>query len=132
MYVSLFFGFLSIVDILLQPENTQAQKEQALQYIAARDTSEPTEPFHHDGCTLFPDRFLWLDFTKVCLIHDIQYWAGGTQEDRKTADVAFKNTIANLGFFGTPASVVAYTGVRIFGDSWLTRVLDAQWGYGWE
>jgi hypothetical protein len=46
--------------------------------------------FKSDGCSLFPDgdlehRDLWCD---CCFAHDITYWRGGTQQERKQADEA--------------------------------------------
>ena len=49
--------------------------------------------FSSDGCSLFVDGTfenpeLWKE---CCLKHDIAYWRGGTEEERASADLAFKS-----------------------------------------
>ena len=52
--------------------------------------------FSSDGCSLFVDGTfenpeLWKE---CCLKHDIAYWRGGTEEERASADLAFKSCVA--------------------------------------
>ena len=59
--------------------------------------------FTSDGCSLFIDGTfenpeLWKE---CCLKHDIAYWQGGTKEQRKQADLAFKNCVEKDGRFNT-------------------------------
>jgi hypothetical protein len=86
--------------------------------------------FTSDGCSLFPDgtiadRAKWCD---CCLLHDIAYWRGGTEEERKRADEALRDCV--LGHTGDKAlSETMYLGVRAGGNP----VFPAwyRWGYGW-
>ena len=48
-----------------------------------------------DGCSLFPDgtlqeRSLWCE---CCFNHDLAYWRGGSQQERKTADLALRSCV---------------------------------------
>lgn len=42
----------------------------------------PTIPFFTDGCTAWPDKVVH----QCCVVHDMDYWCGGSREDRKLAD----------------------------------------------
>ncbi|MFA5073734.1 MAG: hypothetical protein WC539_07550 [Nitrospirota bacterium] len=87
--------------------------------------------FTSDGCSLFPDgtvedRGLWCD---CCFAHDISYWKGGTETERKEADRLLKECI----LLKTGNKVLArliYNGVRVGGHpafpAWY------RWGYGWQ
>jgi hypothetical protein len=53
--------------------------------------------FKSDGCSLFVDgtfndRELWKG---CCVEHDVAYWKGGTAEERKAADLKFRECIRN-------------------------------------
>lgn len=87
-------------------------------------------PFTTDGCSLFPDgtfsnKMLWLD---CCIEHDIAYWKGGTEEDRRNADLMLKDCICEKTGDGYLAQTV-YDAVRLWGSpifpTWY------RWGYGW-
>jgi len=87
--------------------------------------------FTSDGCSLFPDgdfknRALWCD---CCFIHDIAYWRGGTQEERKQADEALRQCVLNRTKSKSLARLM-YDGVRAGGHpafpAWY------RWGYGWQ
>ncbi|MBY0385611.1 hypothetical protein K2X05_10690 [bacterium] len=87
-------------------------------------------PFSSDGCSSFPDGIPYFDEKKwlhCCIVHDIAYWAGGTKEDRKNADLNLKTCVAKTGEESIAEAM--YSGVRIggyahFPTSW-------KWGYGW-
>jgi hypothetical protein len=87
--------------------------------------------FTSDGCSLFPDgtitdRAKWCG---CCLMHDIAYWRGGTEEERKRADAALRDCV--LEHTGDKAlSETMYLGVRAGGHP----VLPAwyRWAYGWS
>jgi hypothetical protein len=86
--------------------------------------------FTSDGCSLFPDgtiadRAKWCD---CCLLHDIAYWRGGTEEERKKVDAALRDCV--LEHTGNKAlSETMYLGVRAGGHP----VFPAwyRWAYGW-
>jgi hypothetical protein len=87
--------------------------------------------FWSDGCSLFPDgtlqdRSLWCD---CCFNHDIAYWRGGTEEERKAADQTLRACVLEHIGNNTLATTM-YDGVRVGGSpvfpTWY------RWGYGWE
>jgi hypothetical protein len=87
--------------------------------------------FTSDGCSLFPDgtigdRGKWCE---CCLQHDLAYWRGGTEDERKRADEALRACV--LARTGDKAlSETMYLGVRTGGHpvfpTWY------RWGYGWK
>ncbi|HEY6011981.1 MAG TPA: dual specificity protein phosphatase family protein, partial [Nitrospirota bacterium] len=88
-------------------------------------------PFASDGCSLFPDgtikdRAKWCD---CCFTHDIAYWQGGTEEDRKKADEALRDCVLERTKDKGLAETM-YIGVRAGGHpAFLTWY---RWGYGWS
>lgn len=86
-------------------------------------------PFKSDGCSSFPDgtisqRKLWL---KCCVEHDKAYWAGGTEEQRKNADVNLKGCVTEVG--EPKIAQLMLAGVRVGGTPYLPT--SFRWGYGW-
>lgn len=87
--------------------------------------------FTSDGCSLFPngtlnDRSRWCD---CCFNHDIAYWRGGSEDERKDADKALRACV--LERTGNKAlAEMMYDGVRVGGNpvfpTWY------RWGYGWK
>tara|TARA_B100000508_G_C11464958_1_gene281243 strand:+ start:5210 stop:5647 length:438 start_codon:yes stop_codon:yes gene_type:complete len=122
----------SLFDVLTNPETAPEMNRAAIQYID--DTNKPTPPiaFYQDGCSLFPDQLLWHDFRSACFDHDIKYWAGGAPEERKIADRELMNSVKQTGPLGPVFAPLMYVGVRVFGDSFVTKAVGAHWGYGWD
>jgi hypothetical protein len=85
----------------------------------------PERPFATDACSIAPNSLGEKDFSQCCINHDIVYWCGGTNEERKTADETLRSCIneksQNMGD-------VYYWQVRIFGNKWLPA--PWRWGYG--
>jgi len=87
--------------------------------------------FSSDGCSLFPDgtikdRAKWCD---CCLLHDISYWRGGTEEERKQADAALRDCV--LARTGDKAlAETMYLGVRAGGHPVFPNWY--RWAYGWN
>jgi hypothetical protein len=86
--------------------------------------------FTSDGCSLFPDgtvgdRAKWC---RCCLQHDIAYWRGGTEEERKDADRALRKCVRERTDDKALAETM-YLGVRAGGHpafpTWY------RWAYGW-
>jgi hypothetical protein len=86
--------------------------------------------FTTDGCSLFPDgspveRNLWCD---CCVAHDVAYWRGGTEAQRKEADEALRACVEQRT--NKPFAELVYAGVRAGGmpvfPTWY------RWGYGWK
>lgn len=94
---------------------------------AASDINE----FASDGCSLFPDGTLndpaqWCD---CCFNHDVAYWHGGSETERKQADNTLRACVLERTGDKALADVM-YEGVRIGGSpvfpTWY------RWGYGWK
>lgn len=88
-------------------------------------TPDELEPLTTNGCSLVPDG----QMLPCCTGHDVDYWRGGTADERKTADQRFmmcvESTTGSRAF-----SQLAYHGVRVGGNPWLPP--SAGWGYGWR
>jgi len=89
------------------------------------------QDFTSDGCSLFPDgdlerRDLWCD---CCFTHDIAYWQGGTQKERKQADETLRDCVYNRTH-NKALAVLIYNGVNTGGHpafpTWY------RWAYGWS
>ena len=87
-------------------------------------SEQPIYEFTTDGCSAFPDR----DWRSCCVIHDISYWCGGTENERTVADEDLKTCITNKGHPNIAA--ITYFGVRLGGPPWLP--FPWRWGYGWD
>jgi hypothetical protein len=98
--------------------------------LASCASQHSLRPFTSDGCSLFPDRspIGKSDWCACCLAHDMTYWRGGTEQERKLADEQFH------------ACLLAATGDRLLADSMLAGVrvggtphipTPFRWGYGW-
>lgn len=120
----------------IEPYTKNTQMRNALEQIASGycekmrtdlDTSKPVKQpdfiFTSDGCTRWPNDS-WLS---CCIVHDITYWCGGSEQDRKDADQDFKQCVnKKMQVMGD----VMYSGVRIGGSPWLPT--PWRWGYGWK
>ncbi len=88
------------------------------------------KPFTSDGCTLFPDgtikeRQKWCD---CCFLHDIAYWQGGTEDERKTADEELRDCVFEKTK-DKALSETMYLGVRAGGHPVFPNWY--RWAYGW-
>ncbi len=124
--------FSIIFERITKPETTAPMTSRAQQTAYATINSVPKNQFSQDGCSLFPDTIFWLDFREACLTHDIAYWIGGTREMRNDADHIFLGHLKESGVFNTPFAYIMYSGVRLFGDTFLTKLFNENWGYGWN
>lgn len=88
------------------------------------------KPFTSDGCSRFPDGIpllypqLW---QLCCVIHDIAYWKGGTQQQRLSADQDLKACVKNVIGYGLGQTM--FLGVRLGG--YVGLPFTWRWGYGW-
>ncbi|MBU1046387.1 hypothetical protein KKH36_01230 [Patescibacteria group bacterium] len=87
----------------------------------------PPHEFTTDGCSLFPNSFLGVDITDICINHDMQYWAGGSSEARKLSDLELKKEVNELLF---PLGSFMYLGIRVFGHPLIPA--PWRWGYGFD
>ena len=140
MYKSIRYGGVLIsllilagmVDQFLAPETTSTMRERAQSYAEETIGEQPRNQFEFDGCTLWPDQVFGSNFSGACLEHDIRYWVGGTEQMRKEADLALVESIGHTGTFGEFLAPIMYVGVRTFGDSALTKLVGANWGFGYN
>jgi hypothetical protein len=71
----------------------------------------------------------------ACFLHDLEYWAGGTEDERLIADAELLIHVVKLGIAkrksrGKMARVM-YSGVRIGGGSaWRKVGAKYAWGFG--
>lgn len=119
-------------DLFTPPTTTEEMRQDALNFLETTGKPTPDHIFSQDGCSLFFDSLLWHDFTEACLAHDIRYWAGGPISERENADLALRNDIVHTGPLGPAIAPLMYSGVRIFGNSFITKAVGAHWGYGWD
>lgn len=88
------------------------------------------QPFKSDGCSLFPDGTptqprLWCG---CCVAHDLAYWQGGTQEQKRQADEALQRCVKAAAGSETLAKLME-AGVRAGGQPQLPA--SFRWAYGW-
>ncbi|BFM13951.1 hypothetical protein R50073_01340 [Maricurvus nonylphenolicus] len=97
--------------------------------LAVHAFASELKPFTSDGCSAFPDgtfaqNELWL---ACCTAHDYAYWQGGTYEERKEADIALQQCVAQVG--EEEIALLMLAGVRVGGTPFLPTTF--RWGYGW-
>ena len=86
--------------------------------------------FKSDGCSMSPDaNYLtdtsWLD---CCIMHDVSYWMGGTDLERKETDERFGQCIDDKT--DLPLATIAKYGVRVGGQPVFSTPF--KWGFGWK
>lgn len=90
----------------------------------------PDLPFKTDGCSVWVDRWFGLDLYPYCLVHDIWYWAGKTDDERvmrRKADDQLLNAVKSKG--RPLGAALMWFGVRIGGGSWIKNP-SFSWGFG--
>ncbi len=107
-------------DAELQQWADEAQ-DQCLKRIGRR----PQYPFTTDGCTLSPD----CTWQTCCVVHDMEYWCGGSAADRLSADARLQSCVAEHGG-GRHLARLMYWAVRAGGHPLLP--VYWRWGYGWS
>lgn len=132
MFLLVLYGSHFTADIFIPYETTDEHRALAESYLAANQLRTPHEPFHGDGCTLFPDHLPFHDFEEACLAHDIGYWAGGSEERQAAVNQQFKENLRASGPWGSFFGTIMYIGVVYFGDNGISRIVDSHWGYGWS
>lgn len=101
-----------------------------LSILAVPVFADTLKPFATDGCSLWIDGppgnpNLW---RHCCVAHDLAYWIGGTEEQRKQADEAMKLCIRHA-----QQPMIAshtYNSVRMGGGPYWPSTY--RWGYGWH
>ncbi len=124
-------GFV-LFDRVLAPEADYDMLAYAETYRIEHDLPMPPQMFVYDGCTLFPERMMGHDFSTACLRHDVAYWLGGSDADKVRADAVFRDALSTSGPLGFVFAPLMHTAVRIFGDTWIAKLCNANWGFGWN
>ena len=98
--------------------------------LANAEEARILAPFTTDGCSWSPDGTLNnpTKYQGCCKLHDYEYWIGGSREDRKAADRAFRQCLRTVGA-SHPVHTIYYRAVRINGGP---RGCSFCWGYGWR
>ncbi len=126
MYKGIFILVISC--ILFSSCSSSDQKLQLIgQEVYAQKKWVPPFPpnkFKTDGCSCWPDN----GWQKCCVEHDVIYWMGGTEEERKQADLDLEKCVSKSGhpFIGK----IMYYGVCVGGVYWLPTPF--RWGFGWK
>lgn len=120
----------------LDPYTKDKQKRNAVELIAEKycqqkrnypgATAVKKQPdfiFTTDGCSLVPDG----DWAECCIVHDIPYWCGGSEVDRKAADNFLEQCVNKKA---AALGNLYYAGVALGGVPWLPTAW--RWGYGWD
>lgn len=87
--------------------------------------------FSTDGCSNYPDGTWGEDSRKwfhCCYTHDIAYWMGGDQEQRRLADLQLNQCITHET--NSLHGLVVELGVIVGGTPYTN--LSWRWGYGFE
>lgn len=98
--------------------------------LAVNSQASTLKPFATDGCSL------WFDGTPeqpnlwrhCCVAHDLDYWQGGTEEQRLKSDEAIQRCVSKAQ--GKAMAGYMYANIRWGGSPyWITTY---RWGYGWD
>ena len=87
------------------------------------EDTTPPKPFKSDGCTLSPA----FNFLHCCEVHDRKYWRGGTREQRREADIAFRDCIRAAG--RPVLAEIYFRAVRVAASP--ISPVPWRWGFGW-
>jgi hypothetical protein len=97
------------------------------QLLVAQGVSDEVLPSGQksDGCTLIPDT----DIKPCCLVHDREYYFGGTRGERRESDKKFYDCVKKKkGFHHKIFAPFIWLGVRIGGLPFLPT--SFRWGFG--
>ena len=100
-------------------------------FTVACTSDSGLSPFTSDGCSLFPDSSLITrdDWCSCCFQHDLEYWRGGTYEERQAADARLRDCVREKTGNVALARLM-YEGVRFGGSPYFYNWY--RWGYGWS
>lgn len=88
--------------------------------------------FSTDGCSRAPDGYVIWNRDKVlkcCVLHDVWYWLGGTEDQRLQADTELYQCVLKVTGSDNLAALY-YWGPRWFGGPDSNQ--SFRWGYGWQ
>ncbi len=86
-------------------------------------------PFTTDYCSEWPDGKKQdpEQWAHCCFTHDLHYWIGGTNQERKSSDKDLKECVKMSG--SSLSGFLMYIGVRFGGGP---GDASYSWGYGWS
>ena len=98
--------------------------------MAHASQANKLKPFTTDGCSL------WIDGTleqpnlwrHCCVAHDLDYWQGGSEAQRKQSDERIQACVKEAQ--GSGMAQYIYTNVRWGGSPYWMNYY--RWGYGWD
>ena len=101
-----------------------------LAWLIAAPAAAELVPFESDGCSAFPNGSLevkkaWLS---CCVVHDYDYWKGGSYEERLASDRRLEQCVSEVG--EPELAILMLVGVRVGGTPFLPTTF--RWGYGWS
>lgn len=140
LFVVLLVALAPLIGSACTPTRTTIDPPYRLagvEYVSAQSLSEevakvcpvatgelPPRAFVTDGCSMWPDG----GWRECCLAHDVQYWCGGADMNRRQADQALRSCVKELS--GPAHGLFMYLGVRIGGHHlW---PFGWRWGYGYD
>lgn len=108
----------------IEPSAISLQKQAEAICLAQRpDGPLPPKPFTTDGCSMWPDS----DWGQCCVVHDMEYWCGGSAGDRSASDRRLRQCLADME--KPVMGWVMQAGARSGGFA--VFPLPWRWGYGW-
>jgi len=125
LWLGLIIGvsFLFYLDRSFVPDNIEELQKQA------NESTDLTVPkaFTTDGCTLSPNSFFGIELVDICIEHDMKYWAGGSKDERLSADLDLRDGVnSRVMLLGE----IYYWGTRIGGHPIIP--MPWRWGYGFD
>lgn len=115
-------GRNSIQPYAQDPVAAAALNELAAARCVSRTGTVPARAFTTDGCSMFPDG----DWQQCCIAHDMDYWCGGSAEQRLRVDRNLQTCVRETGH-PLVGSVMLF-GSRLGGHpAW---PFPWRWGYG--
>lgn len=98
--------------------------------IAHTSQANELKPFTTDGCSLWMDGTLEQPnlWRHCCVAHDLDYWMGGSEEQRKKSDENIQACVNEAQ--GSGMATYMYKNVRWGGSPYWMNYY--RWGYGWD
>lgn len=92
--------------------------------------AEDLKPFTTDFCTGYMEGPASepMKWAHCCVEHDLNFWVGGTADERNTADLGLKKCVADTG--EPEQAQIIFMGVRL-GYYSPYHIKDKRWGNGW-
>lgn len=111
-YLILYFSLMVSSSVYAQSSEVAELKSFTSDYCSVWPDGKNEDPTQWAGC---------------CFTHDMHYWIGGTEDEKKASDVGLKECVKLTG--ASLHSFIMYVGVRIGGKP---GDADWAWGYGYN